>query len=410
MIEKSEVNPRKKIKKFLVFTIFIILVLISYYPIQRFAINIDIDASDDHTYERTARNGNDYYYIQKDGLYVLSNKKSNKLLDIDNVIQIITTNDYMLVSQYVGDDVHVSWRMNNYKIYKIDYSGKILEEFDLKNESLYMICVDNNVLICCFTSPGSKEVDTIIGYEIENDFNIVNISDQFSEIDLFTSIYKTNSAMVLKYNDSNDNKSYYDTYYFNAANKNNVKVYYLNYYKNFLYLSEDYFIDADGHTITKLNKVNLRNSESLTKELTKHNKIYYTGQQFSYHYNNELIIVGNKASLRFLEGGDIDYSNSLHQHDYDAICIVDTENLRIEKEYKSKVFERIIYADTEKAITYYKGKYRTHRLSDWKVIEKTPAKEIKNGGSYLFETCSDYVFVFDADSGDLLNTIPIDVD
>ena len=33
--------------------------------------------------------------------------------------------------------------------------------------------------------------------------------------------------------------------------------------------------------------------------------------------------------------------------------------------------------------------------------------EIKEGGSYTFESCGDYIFVFDNNSGELLNTINI---
>ena len=58
-------------------------------------------------------------------------------------------------------------------------------------------------------------------------------------------------------------------------------------------------------------------------------------------------------------------------------------------------------------MTYYKGHYLTYDLNNWKVIRKQDADEIKNGGSYTFETCGDYIFVFDDDSGDLLNMISI---
>ena len=63
--------------------------------------------------------------------------------------------------------------------------------------------------------------------------------------------------------------------------------------------------------------------------------------------------------------------------------------------------------NSQKAITYYKGKYLTYSLEDWSLIKKQSVDEIKEGGSYTFESCGDYIFVFDNNSGELLNTINI---
>ncbi len=51
------------------------------------------------------------------------------------------------------------------------------------------------------------------------------------------------------------------------------------------------------------------------------------------------------------------------------------------------------------------GEYLTYSIDTWEVISEQSADEI--GGSYTFETCGDYVFVFDDNSGELLNTIDI---
>lgn len=100
-------------------------------------------------------------------------------------------------------------------------------------------------------------------------------------------------------------------------------------------------------------------------------------------------------------------ARQLKYHIEDSVLIIDADSLEIEKHHETKKYERILYADTEKAITYYKGNYCTYSMSDWKLLEKQSAREIKNGGSYSFEVCGDLLFVFDEESGKLLNTIDI---
>lgn len=90
-----------------------------------------------------------------------------------------------------------------------------------------------------------------------------------------------------------------------------------------------------------------------------------------------------------------------------VICQINTASLCITSEYKTKIKERILYADTKKAITYYKGRYITYSLNNWKKIKSQKANEIKSGNSYTFETCGDYIFIFDDNSGELVNTIDI---
>ena len=85
----------------------------------------------------------------------------------------------------------------------------------------------------------------------------------------------------------------------------------------------------------------------------------------------------------------------------------DIDTSKMNDKYKLKRFERIICIGENKVITYYKGKYLTYSLDDWKVTNKQSASEIKEGGSYNFVACGDHIFVFDNGSDELLNKIPI---
>ncbi|MCR5601275.1 MAG: hypothetical protein K6G33_11110 [Ruminococcus sp.] len=94
-------------------------------------------------------------------------------------------------------------------------------------------------------------------------------------------------------------------------------------------------------------------------------------------------------------------------HQSDIVAVINSDDMKIEKRHETKKGERILYADSEKAVTYYHGKYITRSLKDWKKLNSQKASEIKKYGKYSFDACGDYVFVFDENTGKLLNKIPI---
>lgn len=124
--------------------------------------------------------------------------------------------------------------------------------------------------------------------------------------------------------------------------------------------------------------------------------------------SNNIMLVAQDTAMRSI-GRDVPgyISDEMKRHMNDYLLIFDTDTLELKSGRKTKTFERIIYADAEKAITYYKGNYITYSISDWKRIGKTSADEIKEGGSYIFELCGEYVFVFDENSGECIDRIEI---
>ena len=79
--------------------------------------------------------------------------------------------------------------------------------------------------------------------------------------------------------------------------------------------------------------------------------------------------------------------------------------MTIEQDYAMRKQERILYVDTDKAITFYDGEYITYSVDDWKIIKKESADEIQPGGQYLFEDYGDYIFVFQGNSSKPINII-----
>ena len=118
---------------------------------------------------------------------------------------------------------------------------------------------------------------------------------------------------------------------------------------------------------------------------------------------SEIIFIGiNSPSDPHIDHEDI---YSIKNHTSDIIAVINADNMKIEKENKTKKGERVIYADDKKAITFYHGRYITYSVKNWKKIDSQKAPEIKKNGSYTFETCGNYVFVFDNNTSELINKI-----
>ena len=78
-----------------------------------------------------------------------------------------------------------------------------------------------------------------------------------------------------------------------------------------------------------------------------------------------------------------------------------------EKIIKTRSGEKIIYLSNKKAVSFYKGNYLFYDIKNWENYKSIDADEINSHGCYTFESCGDYIFVFDDNSRELLNTINV---
>ena len=98
---------------------------------------------------------------------------------------------------------------------------------------------------------------------------------------------------------------------------------------------------------------------------------------------------------------------ALDGHYNDYITVISKETFKKTAEHKTRKHERILYYDSQKAITFYDGYYITYSVDDWKETSKKKATEIKKGGKYTFEACGEYLFVFDDNTGECINRIKV---
>ncbi len=164
------------------------------------------------------------------------------------------------------------------------------------------------------------------------------------------------------------------------------------------------YVDKFYHP--EINVINCKDSTEKTIKLYNYNqKGYYT---FGFFNGNTIsAITTNTSGFLFDKINVTGNTSTLKYHNYDSYIVFDSESGEVKYQHNFSRFERVIYVDDKKAITYSKGTYLTYSLDDFKVIDSKVAAEIKSGGSYTFEICGDYIFVFDDNSGELLNRISV---
>ncbi len=281
--------------------------------------------------------------------------------------------------------------LDGMKISKITSEGKTVTEKNLAVSSLENSCPQ----IYFFDDVVYISIDNYIDKEFifDEDLNIIDI-DELKRNSNHYEINRTNYFIV----DNDDSfltiAEYDDKSSFIAlTNKSDGREIFstgrtVSIYDNCLFL---YYCNSSHE------KFDL-NSQTIISSFENMNGFSYSSAKINKTY---VISVGMKTNC-----SDIEYSDQLRDHYKDIIEITDTDGNFIDK-HETKKHERIIFYDNEKAVTYYNGKYRIYDLNDWHLICKQTADEIQNDGSYIFESCGDYVFVFDDNSGKLLNTINV---
>lgn len=124
-------------------------------------------------------------------------------------------------------------------------------------------------------------------------------------------------------------------------------------------------------------------------------------------FNNNDIIIGVYSDTSSNPHEDKCEEYNFKRHRSDKIICFDVNKMKAEPIFNSKRKERVIFADNDYAVTFYNGKYITYSLADLKITEKQKATEIQKGNYYCFQTCGDYIFVFDEKTGKVINRIEI---
>ncbi len=337
----------------------------------------------------------DEYFILSDG----------KITNADTKEVIYSGTDENSFLKSYNDLIWIFDGSCNEKLKAIDKDGNVKKHYLFPGDSIDFLINDDVIFDLTF--------DELIMYRLKDDTHLekkeIDYSFVFHSDDNRFDMYKYSceygDCLYFKMNDDICKNSFYCIDTTNNEWIGNCK------YNSISLLSFN-----KEHIFYEFNPTNLRsiseysfsnNKESIHKIDFNHYVNGFFPKTPLYSDESNFVLVSQELTSRIIgKQPPIQYSDEMEKHDHDYAVIINKNDFEV-KEKKTKTFERILYVDSEKAITYYKGKYLTYSLDGWKVTNKQSASEIKEGGSYNFVTCGDYIFVFDKNYSKLLNRIEI---
>ena len=391
-------NLKKMKLKYIMISLFVLIIILAiiiykfcfYYP------DIKIKASNLYNEHSNIVCLNDDYYRLKDGnIYNLVTQES-----------LYHTNDRFA---FIKSFDSLIWMVDNSdkdNLKAIDSSGKAVKSYSIPDYTKDFF-INNNVIFCMSS-------DGIEIYQLYNDGHKEQISVDYSFVfeseNSYFKLYKYSCEYgeCLYFDMESDN--YNDSYFAVDSNMQNMissngRVNLLHYQQDRIIYTESTFrlktlyeysfVDGEEHCYNNL-------------DIDDYAQGFF--ENTPYASNDKYIIsVAQRTTSRSItrDGGPTATSCEMSKHKNDRLYIISTDDCTKSFQHGTRTFERILYADGEKAITYYNGEYLTYSLDKWEVIDSQSADEIQVGGSYTFESCGDYVFVFDDNSGELLNTIDV---
>ena len=365
-------------KKRVVTSIFILIVLsiiVSIYSVLSTTMhkcNMRIINSD-YNENKIEVNGS-LYHINKNGLYSINENNAYECL-----LPFNTENSKAFFSSEKSSIYLCETIDNKTKLTHHDLKGSLLgEPVYLELSAEYIYYVENDIIYCIIPIEGN---DTIVTFDMQgNKIDNEMIKYEYAD-DVFMFLGDPNRTY---YSLITDSSSKY------IGRNNNLVIYMKRNYSpelKIIDLDSSNTINVDlGKKFGAYHSFSTIKSNFVCSIMTKTNGVLEIGSGHSYN-------------------GDI---SSLKRHKYDIYALIDISCGKVAKHYKTHRYEKIIYADTEKAITYYRGKYITYSTKNWEKIDSHKASEIKKDGSYTFETCGNYIFVFDDNTGKVINKISIE--
>ncbi len=284
----------------------------------------------------------------------------------------------------------------------IDYNGEIVKSYSLPKHFTDFI-ISNNAIMG--VSPNRIDI-----YKLSDDGNAEQIQFEYEymgdseALDCKIYWYKSEYGTCLKLdvNDRNDDD------FFNAIDSENENIIGSN--MEFFHFDDEKMILApDYNCQTFVSYI----FDSRTEHIyhTDMNMESFPNKKF-YSDSEKNISVGQVNTVRTAgRHPPVHISDEMQFHENDVLLCYDKKWFRQEYKIYTKTFERVLYTDGEKVITYYDEDFITYQIDSihgkLEKLDSKKAEGIETGCSYTVEQCKDYIFVFDDESGEMVNKIYI---
>ena len=153
----------------------------------------------------------------------------------------------------------------------------------------------------------------------------------------------------------------------------------------------------------EINVINLEDNSKSVYDLDEYCYGWFTFATF----NGDVITIASISASQFfihtLSVPPID--QELKHHDYDTCYKIDPDTLEVLDTHKFRKYERIIYADDKKVLTFYKGKLITYSADSWEQISSE--KRYNKKHSYSFSIYDEHIFVYDDTTGEMIDKISV---
>lgn len=376
----------------LLFVIFAAAVLI-FYKCCLYYPDIEIKVSDLYNDHSNVVRLNGAYYKVEDG----------NIYNLDDGESIFQTTDKQAFAKEAGDLLWIVDNSGEENLKALDSSGEIVKSYSIPNNT-EDILIGGNDVFCMLP-------DEIKAYRLYDNGRAENIPINYSFV------YESDKCGFKLYRCSCEDviclwfdiTDYKDAYFVVDFNGNDVIGNDCPYMQLLNYETDHIVFNPPLFQLEILYDYSFEDDMETCYNADVRNYAQGFFENTPYVSNDKYIIsVAQQTTSRSItrDGGPAATSCEMSKHKSDCLYIINADDCAKSFRHSTKTFERILYADDEKAITYYDGEYLTYSLDKWEVIDSRSADEIQNGGSYTFENCGDYIFVFD-DSGRLLNTIDI---
>lgn len=382
--------------KYIIITLFVVLIVsvVIFYRCNFYYPDIQIKVFGLYNEHSTVVCLNNDYYRIKDG----------NIYNLDNQESIYQTSDKNAFMKPFSDLLWVIDNSTQDNLKALNSSGKIVKRYSIPNYTKDFF-INNNVIFCV----SSNKIEIYKLYDDGHKEQLpIDYSFVFESENSYSKLYKYSCEYgeCLYFDMNSDN--YADSYF--AVDSNNQNMISNNGRINLLLFESDRIVYTESlfqlRTLYEYSFVN--NAENChIANVSDYAQGFFDNTPYFSDEKYIISVAQITTSRSIRREANVETSCEMSKHKSDHLYIINTVDCTKSSERNTKTFERILYADAQKVITYYKERYLTYSLEDWSIISTQTANEIKKGGTYTFETCGDYIFVFDDNSGELLNTIDI---